>query len=249
MSKMKVLAKVNDIEITEMDVNGLLQTIDPQRAQQFQTPEGQKVLINELINQNLFLLDAKENEIDKDDMFTKQLEKLRANILSQYAIQKTLSSVKINDIEVKKYYDDNMDSFKEQDSIQASHILMDDEVTANKILKEMNEGLKFEDAANKYSKCSSEQNGGDLGYFTRGKMVQEFEDVAFSLKDNEISKPVKTQFGYHIIKVTGRKAEALKEFGEMKPTIEKQLLSMKQNDLYLNTCKSLKEKYDVKIFD
>jgi peptidyl-prolyl cis-trans isomerase C len=249
MTENKVLATVNDIKITQQDIMGLLQSIGQQRAQQFQSPEGEKTLLNELINQNLFLLDAKERGLDKEKLFLEQIEKIKANVLSQYAVQKKLDNLTVNDEEVKKYYDENKEMFKEQDSIKASHILVDEELNINKILKEVNEGMDFGEAANKYSKCSSQEKGGDLGYFTKGKMVQEFEDVAFSLKMNEVSKPVKTQFGYHIIKLTDRKESKKKEYEEVKTSLTKQVLSMKQNDVYLNTCKTLKDKFTVKIMD
>jgi peptidyl-prolyl cis-trans isomerase C len=247
MSEKKVLATVNDIEITSDDVNGLLRSLGPQKGQQFQSEEGQKTLLNEIINQNLFLIDAKENGIDKDEIYLHQIEKLKANVLSQYAIQKTLNTVSLADNEARKYYDENAETFKEGAQVKASHVLLDDEVAANKVYKEIVDGLSFTEAANKYSKCPTNGNGGDLGFFTRGKMVQEFEDAAFSLDIGAVCKPVKTQFGYHIITVTDKKDAAVKTFEEIKPTLEKQLLSMKQNELYLKKCKDFKEKYDVKI--
>lgn len=88
--------------------------------------------------------------------------------------------------------------------IRASHILVSTLEAANQVLDELKEGNDFEELAKKYSSCPSSENGGDLGLFSKGQMVKEFEDAAFSLKIGEISKPVKTQFGYHIIKVTER---------------------------------------------
>ncbi len=88
----------------------------------------------------------------------------------------------------------------------ASHILVDTEEEANKILQSIQaHEISFEDAAKKFSKCPSRENGGDLGFFGRGVMVKEFEDVAFSAEEGEVSAPVQTQFGWHLIKVTGKK--------------------------------------------
>lgn len=90
--------------------------------------------------------------------------------------------------------------------VRASHILVDSEELAKTILQEIKDNkISFEDAAKKYSQCPSGRNGGDLEYFGRGMMVKEFEDVAFSTPKGEIAGPVKTQFGYHLIKVTGTK--------------------------------------------
>jgi len=90
-------------------------------------------------------------------------------------------------------------------SVKASHILVDSKAEADLIKSKIDKGECFETLAKKYSKCPSGENGGDLGYFDRGQMVKEFEDVAFNLPVGKVSEPVKTQFGWHIIKVYDRK--------------------------------------------
>ncbi|MBI4151276.1 peptidyl-prolyl cis-trans isomerase [Candidatus Woesearchaeota archaeon] len=89
--------------------------------------------------------------------------------------------------------------------VRASHILVKTEQEANSILFDLKRGASFEDEAKKHSLCPSKNKGGDLGWFGKGMMVKEFENAAFSLPVGELSKPVKTQFGYHIIKVTETK--------------------------------------------
>lgn len=83
--------------------------------------------------------------------------------------------------------------------IKARHILVDQEYEAQDLLKKMEQGEKFEDLAQKFSKCPSRQRGGDLGQFGKGRMVPSFEEAAFALDVNQISQPVRTQFGYHLI--------------------------------------------------
>ena len=83
--------------------------------------------------------------------------------------------------------------------INASHILVENEYEAQDLLKKLKEGSSFEDLAKKFSKCPSGKNGGSLGEFGRGQMVKPFEDAAFALQANEVSKPVQTQFGFHLI--------------------------------------------------
>lgn len=87
-------------------------------------------------------------------------------------------------------------------SIKASHILVEHEYEAQDVLRALNEGKSFEDVATKFSKCSSARKGGDLGYFGRTRMVAEFSEAAFGLEINQVSGPVRTKFGYHIIKRT-----------------------------------------------
>lgn len=96
-------------------------------------------------------------------------------------------------------------AYREAKQVRASHILVKTRKEAVQIKKEIENGASFEELAERYSQCPSGQNGGDLGYFTRGKMVSQFEDEAFELPVGEISSPVGTQFGWHIIKVTDKK--------------------------------------------
>lgn len=89
--------------------------------------------------------------------------------------------------------------------VKASHILISNESEAKALKSQIDEGASFEELAQKYSKCPSGANGGDLGYFRRGQMVKEFEDAAFETEINAVSYPIKTQFGYHLIKVYDKK--------------------------------------------
>lgn len=85
------------------------------------------------------------------------------------------------------------------EQIKAKHILVEQEYEAQDLIKKLDEGVAFEDLAQKFSKCPSSQNGGDLGAFGKGRMVKSFEDAAFGLNVKEVSSPVQTQFGYHLI--------------------------------------------------
>jgi len=89
--------------------------------------------------------------------------------------------------------------------VRASHILVDTEKEANDLLKRINAGESFEELAKQHSKCPSGKNGGDLGYFSRGQMAVEFEEAAFELSKGKVSKPVQTDFGFHLIKVVDRR--------------------------------------------
>lgn len=89
--------------------------------------------------------------------------------------------------------------------VRASHILVEKHSQALRVLEELKKGTKFGDLARRYSQCPSRKRGGDLGLFGRGQMAREFERAVFALKVGEVSQPVKTQFGYHIIKKTGEK--------------------------------------------
>jgi len=106
-----------------------------------------------------------------------------------------------------------------KDMIHASHILVEKEETAKEVKKKLDEGEKFEDLAKEYSTDGSAQNGGDLGWFTKGAMVPAFEDAAFALEKDQISDPVKSDFGFHIIKLNETQEDYEKKTDEEKDTI------------------------------
>ncbi|WP_226670070.1 peptidylprolyl isomerase [Metabacillus litoralis] len=128
------------------------------------------------------------------------------------------AEVKVTDEDLKAYYDTL------EGQVKASHILVADEATAKEVKKKLDAGEKFEDLAKEYSTDpGSAQNGGDLGWFGEGAMVKEFQDAAFKLKEGEVSAPVKSEFGYHIIKVT----ETVKPFEEMKEDLKEDVRKQK----------------------
>lgn len=144
----------------------------------------------------------------------KDEKELKRILKSQLLIEKAaIKDIKVDDKELKQYYD----NYKPE--IKARHILVEDEKTAQEVKGKLNAGSKFEDLAKEYSKdTGSAEKGGDLGWFGSGKMVPEFEKAAYALDVNQISDPVKTQNGYHIIQVTDKKEK--KPFDEMKKEIE-----------------------------
>lgn len=247
MDNKKVLATVGGREVLEQDLNMLLNSLNPQQAMQFNSEEGKQQLLQELISQELFYLDAIKNELDKDEAFIQEAKRMQDNILKQFAIHNLLKDIKVTEGELLEYYNEHKDMFKEAESVQASHILVEDEAKAEEVVKEINEGLSFEEAATKYSSCPSNAQGGDLGHFTKGRMVPEFEAAAFDMKVGEVSAPVKTQFGYHIIKLVDKKEESVKAFDEVKNQLSQQLVAMKQQETYLGKVDELKKEYEVKI--
>jgi foldase protein PrsA len=154
-----------------------------------------------------------------------------------------IKGVTATDKELKDYYA----NFKPD--IKARHILVNDEKTAKEVKQQLDAGAKFEDVAKKYSKdTGTAQNGGDLGWFGTGKMDPAFEKAAYALKVNEISQPVKSQFGYHIIQKTGEKEK--QSFDQMKTEIEYQVKSAKlTNDVINATMEKELKSADVKIDD
>jgi Parvulin-like peptidyl-prolyl isomerase len=243
----KVLAKVGDTEITQTDVQFVINNLDPNTRQQFNSEDGQKRVVEELVNQELFYLDAMKNGIDNDEDFVKQLEKAKADLLKQYYITKLLSKADVDDVEIFNFYGQNREMFVDKEEVRARHILVSTEEEANKVVSEINSGLSFADAAKKYSSCPSSQEGGDLGFFSAGQMVPEFEKAAFSLKTGEMSAPVKTQFGYHIILTEEKKPAGIMPYDKAKEMIRQHLSGQRQQDIYYRKIDQLKKQYKVTI--
>jgi peptidyl-prolyl cis-trans isomerase C len=242
MTQTKVLAVIGEHEITQRDIEAFLQTMNPQQVAQLRNPEGEQRILNEVINRQLLYLEALDSTRDQDPEFMEELKKVKADMLKQYAIRKLLDPIQVEDAEVKQYYKDHKEDFTSPISIKASHILLKEKEEADKVYQTIVAGTSFEDAA-KASSCE----GVDLGYFEKGKMVQEFEDVAFSLSVNEISEPVKTDFGYHIIKVYDRKKGESREYVDVKNELKQFLLSQKQQETYFGKINELKQKYKIEV--
>jgi peptidyl-prolyl cis-trans isomerase C len=242
-----IIAKVNGKEITQADMDLLIKTLGPQRAAQFQNEEGQKQLVDELVNQELFYFDAVDTDLESSEEFQAELAIAKANILKQLNIKKTLDTVTATEEDAKKFYEENKEKFVRPMTVTASHILVDTEEKADEIYAAIEGGKDFAEAATEFSSCPSKERGGDLGPFGKGQMVPEFEEAAFAMEVGKVSSPVKTQFGFHIIKLTDKTEEGTSPYEEVKAQIEQQLVIMGQNDAYFKKVDALKSKYTVEV--
>ena len=172
------------------------------------------------------------------------MEGARRDILAQLSMRDMLKDITVTEEEQKAFYEEKKAQFGKGATVSAKHILTDSEEKCQTILKNIEAGEKtFEDAAREFSTCPSGAKGGDLGEFGKGQMVKEFEDAAFDAEIGKVVGPVKTQFGYHLIKVEKKNEPKTAEFEEVKGQIYQQLLGKKQNDAYEAKVKELKDKY------
>ena len=243
MTENKLMAEVNGKKIYQSDVYELMAGIEDK--DRFNSAEGFNVLADEVVNQELILEDAKEKKYDEDQEFINELNTVRDNMLKNYAMHKIFGEVNINDEELESYYEENKDTLFSPVSYTASHILVQNEDEANKILDKINDGLDFAKAAEEYSIDPSGKNGGSLGTFPKGVMVKEFQEGLDSIEIGEISKPVKSQFGYHIIKLDD-KNEQKASFEEMKEQVRSTYEMVKRQEKYLEIINDLTKKAEVK---
>ena len=146
--------------------------------------------------------------------------------------------------DVKNYYEEHKQQFTKGETVRAKHILTDSKEKCDAILAAIQSGeTSFEDAAKEKSTCPSGAKGGDLGEFGKGQMVKEFEDAAFAAEIGHVVGPVKTQFGYHLIKVEKKNEATVSPLEEVKETIRRTLLQQKQNEAYNAKVEEMKKKY------
>ncbi len=247
MTQNQVLAVVEGREITQEDMEMVIRSLDPRQATQFQTEEGKQRLIQELVHQEMILLDAIDQNLEDNLEYQRSLKKMKDNFLKQFAMNVMFQKAVVTDDEVEAFYHEHPEQFQEPAQTKASHVLVPDESKAAEIKKELDAGASFEEQAKAHSTCPSSDKGGDLGYYPKGRMVPEFEQSADSLEIGEISEPVKTQFGYHLIKVTDRIEPGSQDLEDVKPKLEQHLLAQKQQAVYLETVDRLKDKYSYEI--
>jgi peptidyl-prolyl cis-trans isomerase C len=218
-------------------------------------------------------LDRVKSQLGGEEGLTKALQeagvtpdeyakRTRENVIIQETMRSVFDrEIKVTPEEIKAYYDSNREKMKQPEAVRASHILIrmspdaSEETKAAKLAQIeaarslIKGGEKFADIARKVSEDpGSASNSGDLGFFTRGQMVPQFEAVAFSLRTNELSDVVTTQYGYHLLMVTDRKPEREATLDEVKGDIEKFLRSTKSTEVAQQHIKGLRDKTKVEVF-
>ena len=242
----KILAKVGGLAITEAEVNEMIVRL-MQSGQNLDNAQGKAMVLEQLIANKLFLLDAQKNMYEYNAEFKAQLQKVKEDMLVNFAMSKTLEGVKpATEDEIKAFYEENKERFVAGESVSASHILVDSEEKANELLEKIKAGeISFEDAARNESSCPSSENGGNLGEFTKGQMVPEFDEAVFKMNVGEISQPVKTQFGYHLIKLNAKNEEKTYGFDEIRGQLGDLVMKDKQQKAYQSKINQLKILYPV----
>ena len=227
----EVVAVVAGEEITQEEFNLFLQAVPREQQAYLANPQFRQQCLDQFIALRLYAKLGEELKLEETEEFQTMIANAKRDILAQIAMRETLKAASVSEEEAAAYYEEN----KEQDK---------KEEKCAEILAAIEKNEKsFEDAAKEFSTCPSGAKGGDLGAFGRGQMVKEFEDAAFSAEIGAVVGPVKTQFGYHLIKVEEKNEAQIASFDEAAASIRRILLQKKQKEVYDAKVAELRGKY------
>ncbi|MCM0605253.1 MAG: peptidylprolyl isomerase [Xanthomonadaceae bacterium] len=218
------LAKVNGKPITEKDLLGALAGLtDVQRDQVLKDKATKRQVLDNVIEQEILFQQAEKDKFNESAEYKTALEGFKKQYLANMLIQKKITG-KVTESSAKTFYSKNKDKFS-TDQVHALHILLENESEALKLFQDANKkDSDFQQMAEKYSKDpSAKNNRGDLGFFTRDRMVPEFSDAAFKAPVNKVIGPIKTPFGYHLIKVVDVKTGKTLDYNEVELQVKSTL--------------------------
>ncbi len=235
-AKDPVVATVNGVDIHKSAV------VDFYKNSQFAQVPLDAVypqVLDVVVTGQLLLEQAEKQKLESDPDVQKEVALAKENIMKQVWLTHEIAPT-LTDAALKARYDALVKSTPPREEVHARHILVKTKAEAEKVLADLKKGVKFEDEAKaKTQDPSGKDNGGDLGFFTKDEMVPEFADAAFKLKPGQVSKtPVKTQFGYHIIKVEDRRMAPPPSFEQLKPTLIAELKQQNARKLIQDLRKS-----------
>ena len=240
-----ILVTVNGKNITKQDAQAFVTASAPKANFMQLTPEEKKMVTTRLVEKELFTELAAKEGIDKKAEFKRNMAKIKDELLVNMWMKEQMDNTVVSDSEAKEFYAKNAEKFMEQASMHAKHILVVDDKEAQKIIDTLKplkgEALKakFIELAKAKSTGPSGKSGGDLGTFAKGQMVPEFSKAAWALKDGQITmKPVKTQFGYHVIYLEKKTEEKPALYASVK---EKIIATLKQKQFSIKITEVAKE--------
>ncbi len=229
-----VIASIDKGTITEDDFLREVGRVPEWARAQFKGEEGKDKFLDEMIKRELIYQHARNMRLHNDEEYLEKVREFEKMTLVSLVLKKEVEEKAfVDETEVKAFYDQNEEKFTIGTELKASHILVETEDEARDLHERITKGESFAELAKEYSKDKgSADKGGDLGFFGRGKMVPEFEKAAASLKTGEVSQPVRTRFGYHIIKLTDIKKGQAANYEQSKESIQRQLLADKRKKFF-----------------
>lgn len=246
----KVLVTIDNDKMTVQEFNKELDKIPVNMKMLVATQSGKKSYLDKLIVKKLLLREAGKEKMDTEKEFQERLADIKDQLLIESLLKKKIAAdAKISDDDLKKYYETNKENFKRGTEINTRHILLKTEEEAKQVQGKLIKGEDFTGLAKKYSiDPNAGATGGEIGFLPKGSLVPEYETAAFKLtKVGQISGIVKTQFGYHIIRLEGTKPLSYVPLDEVKDFIKQKILQEKQSELLEKYIDSLKKSAKITI--
>lgn len=225
-----VLAKVNGVEIRQSDLSMAEEELGSSQLAQMDPATKRENLLSYVIDLKIVAKAAEDKKLGETDAFKKSLAFARERLLMDKLLTDEAKAA-ATDAAMRKVYEEAASQMGGDEEVRARHILVESEDEAKQILEELKKGGDFAELAKKKSKDPGASDGGDLGYFTKEQMVPEFSKIAFETEPGKLSDPVKSQFGWHVIKVEDKRKRKPPEFEQVKPQIETYVTRKAQADL------------------
>ena len=241
----KVVATMDGDNITLQEFNQELDRIPANMKVLVLTQSGKRQFLDRYIVKRLLLKEAKKENIEKEKEFEDRLTEIREQLLIESLFKKKVTTnINLSEEELKKYYEANQEKFKKGPEVDTRQILVKTEKEAMEIRAKLEKGEDFAEMAKRYSiDPSAKATGGSIGYHGKGTLLPEYEAAAFKLtKVGQISPPVKTQLGYHLIQLQGIRPPAYTPYEEVKEFIKQRLVQERQNEVLEKYVADLKAK-------
>ena len=239
------VASVNGEEIKRSDVFNFISTL-PEQVRQMPIQNLFPLALEQVINNKVVGGKAVTAKLEADPEVTQLVEQAKGQIIRNVFVERQVAEG-ISQKKLLKAYDELLTTVADVQETHARHILLDTEEKAREVIKKLDDGAKFEDLAKELSTGPSKENGGDLGYFAKNEMVPAFADATFAIDPGKYSKdPVKTEFGWHVVKVEDRRKRPEPKFEDVKPQLEQQLRQQILTELIGKWQKEAKiQKFDI----
>ncbi len=249
-----VLATVGNHTITRQMLDNIIATIPEENRVPFLTPDGRKKILDEVVSFMLFAEAAKAEGMDKEPAIKTRLEYTQTEYLSrEYFRRQAAKMPQISEQDLESYYKEHLSEFKPPEEVQARHILVKTEAEANKVLEQAKTNKDFAELAKKYSIDPAAARGGKLelqdgrDWLPKGTFEKSFEHALFKISKGEVGGPVKTQFGWHVLKVDDRRTPETPSFVQVRAMIKNRLQDQKNAEIHKQLTEQVKQSVPVVI--
>ncbi|MBI5746876.1 MAG: peptidylprolyl isomerase [Nitrospirae bacterium] len=247
----KVVAQINGREIRDDEFKMRFSRLTPALKSKYSDEKGKREFLEEIIKRELLLQEAKKAGIEKDQVLLERIEEMRERlILNEFLQREVEGKLVTTDKELEDYYNLHKEEFKSPDEAKISHILVKNEEDAKAVIKRLRKGSDFAKMAREISiDMATKDSGGEMGVIQKGKFHPQLDSVIFSANEGEVSDPVKTERGYHIIKVQKKIPGLPLSFNDAKNILSQRYQIEKRSKVFEDLFTRLKSKANITISD